>query len=397
MFTFRKFYEIDAPAEAVSSIASMMAKSGVLRQPGDDGPVPAINTEKKEEPTTAPATPAPATAATPAEKAKPEPPKPVEAAKPEPPQTATTATPPSWQEVLKTQQPDTILKELGYGENLVNFLKGKKDLDPKLVGFYNHWETNQGNVKDYLRALDTDFSKMAPEDVMKYQLQAQNPELDAKQLDRLYKLKVVDRYKLDPQLYSEEDVEDGRIELMADVKGIRTTLAEQQQNYLFPKPVPKEAGPDPRVQQQQQEFEAYKTHITDDPYTKDLFSSKKLSIGEGDNKFDFPVDPNALSEVLYDVDKWTQKLFTQEIKPDGTKVAIPDVKKQFLLAGIAVYGDEFLKQYGLHLKSLGGQAAIAPIENAKPPAPGTPAKSEVESTSPAAAAAKRGRLIQGGN
>lgn len=393
----RKFYNIDAPAEVAPSIASVMAKSGVLRQPGDDGPVPAINTEKKEEPTPAPATPAPATAAIPAEKAKPEPPKPTEVPKTEPTQTATPVQVPSWQEVLKTQQPDTILKELGYGEKLVEFLRENKDIDPKMLGFVDHWRKNEGKVDPYLKALSTDFSKMAPEDVMKYQLRELNPELDAKQLERLYKLKVVDRYKLDPVLYSEEEVEDGRIELMADVKGIRTTLAEQQQNFLFPKPVPKEAGPDPRAQQQQQEFEAYKTYITDDPYTRDLFSNKKLSIGEGDNKFDFPVDPNALSEVLYDADKWTQKLFIQEIKPDGTKVSIPDVKKQFLLAGIAVYGEDFLKQYGLHLKSLGGAAAIAPIENAKPPASGTPAKAEVESASPAAAAAKRGRLVQGGN
>lgn len=395
--TIRKFYDVDAPAEAAPNIASLMAKSGVLRQPGESGPVPTVNTEKKEEPAPAVAEPANATPTTPAEKAKPESPPPTEAAKTEPTHTAPSEKAPNWQEVLKTQQPNTILKELGYSDKLVDFLLGNKDLDEKIIGFANHWKTNDGNVKDYLRALDNDFAKMAPEDVMKYQLQVQNPELDSKQLDRLYKLKVVDRYKLDPQNYTEDEVEDGKIELAVDVKAIRSALTEQQQGYLFQKPVPPAAGPDPKVLQQQKEFETYKSNIDNDPYTKSLFSTKQLTIGEGENEFKTTVDPNALSEILYNPEKWSAKLFTTVVKSDGTKVSVPNSKKQFLLAAIAEYGEDFLKPYAQHFKSLGGKAAIEPIENAKPPANATPAKAEVESTNPAAAAAKRGRLVQGGS
>jgi hypothetical protein len=397
MFTaFRKFYEIDAPPEVAPSIASVMAKSGVLRQPGDDGAIPKINTEKKEEPTTAPATPAPATAAKPAEKATPEPPKPAEVAKTEPTQTAPPANAPNWQEVLKTQQPDTILKELGYGDKLVEFLKENKDLDPKILGFVNHWKSNEGNVKDYLRALDTDFSKMAPEDVMKYQLQVQNPEFDAKQLDRLFKSKVIDRYKLDPQLFSEEEVEDGRIELMADVKSIRTTLAEQQQNYLFPKPVPKEAGPDPKAQQQEA-LNEFKTQLNNDPVIKDIVANKRIMIGEGADAFSYAVDPSKLMDILLNDETWASKMLTMQEKPDGSKTWLPNGRKQALVSAILDDDEKFLREYATHYKALGGKAAIAPIENAKPPASETPSKSETEPASPAAAAAKRGRIVPGGN
>lgn len=396
MFTFRKFYNMDAPAEVAPSIASMMAKSGVLRQPGDDGVIPAINTEKKVEPAQAPATPATATVATPAEKAKPEPPKTVEIPKTEPTQTAPPVQVSSWQEVLKTQQPDTILKELGYGEKLVDFLRENKDIDPKMLGFVDHWRKNDGKVDPYLKALSTDFSKMAPEDVMKYQLQAQNPELDAKQLDRLYKLKVVDRYKLDPQNYSEEEVEDGRIELMADVKHIRTTLAADQQNYLFPKPVPKEAGPDPRVQQQEA-FDEFKTQLHNDPFIKDILANKRIMLGEGAEAFNYSVDPDKLMDILLNGDTWATKMLTMQEKPDGTKVWLPNGRKQALISAILDDDEKFLREYGQHYKALGGHAAIAPIENAKPPVIGSPAKAEVENASPAAAAAKRGRIVQGGN
>lgn len=394
MFTFRKFYEIDAPAEVVPSIAATMAKSGVLRQPGDDGPIPTINIEKKE-PTPAIATPAPATAAQPAEKAKPESLTPAKEQKQEPPQTATPATVTSWQEVLKSQQPDAILRELGYGEKLVEFLRENKDLDPKMLGFVNHWRTNEGNVKDYLRALDTDFGKMGAEDVMKYQLQTDNPELTPAQLDRLYKLKVTDRYKLDPALYTEEEVADGQIELAVDVKSIRAKLSEQQQSYLFPKPVPKEAGADPKVQQQEA-LNEFKTQLTNDSFIKDILANKRIMIGEGVDAFSYSVDPDKLMDILLNGETWATKMLTKQDKPDGTSSWLPNGRKQALVSAILDDDDKFLREYGLHYKALGGKAAIAPIENAKPPASGTAAKAEAESTNPAAAAAKRGRIVQGG-
>lgn len=71
--------------------------------------------------------------------------------------------------------------------------------------------------------------------------------------------------------------------------------------------------------------------------------------------------------------------------------------KQWLIAGVAKYGLDFFRQYAQRFKSLGGEAAIAPIENAKPANAGTPAKAETTPTNPAAAAAKHGRLVQGGS
>lgn len=398
---FNKFYNIDAPTEVMPagpSIAAMAAKSGVLRQGGENGPVPSIDiTEKKEDPTPATATPANATVATPAVEAKTESPLPKTEPKKEEPQIAAPEQVQTWQEVLRNQQPDTILKELGYGEKLVDFLKENKDLDPKVLGFVNHWKSNDGNVEPYLRALATDFSKMSPEDVMKHQLQIQNPELDPKQLDRLYKLKVIDRYKLDPQLYSEDEVEDGRIELAVDVKPVRSQLSEQQQSYLFPKPVPKAEVPDTRGQQQQQEFDAFKTAVTNDPYIKDILANKKITIGEGPEAFSHSVNPDSIMKIMLDSDTWATKMLTKQQNPDGSTQWVPNAKKQALIGAILDDEEGFFRNLATHYKSLGGQAAIAPIENAKPPVSGEPAKADKPDASPAAAAAKRGRLVGAGN
>lgn len=395
MFTTRFFYDaavVDAPAgpAAPVDIASIMVKSGRLTTPGNEGEIPKVNTTEKKEDTPPASAPAPATAnqTQPADKGKPEPPKPTEAPAAAKPQTEAAPTVPTWQEVLKQQQPNAVLRELGYGEDVANFLAENKEIDPKLVGFLKHWKQSNGDVGPYLKALSTDYGKMAPEDVMRHQLQMQNPELDAKQLDTLYKVKVTQRYKLDPVLYSEEEVEEGRIELMADVKSIRQALATEQQNYLFPKPPEaKSAGPSPEDIQRQQEGEAYRQHLQSDPYTLNLLSNNKLVIGEGDDSFEYPIDSAELSEVMYNPDKWAENLIK-----DGK----PDTVKNWLLAGVAKYGMDFFTKMAQHYKTLGGKSAIAPIENAKPPGAGAPAHAEVESKDPAAAMAKRGRITRGG-
>lgn len=391
---FRKFYNIDAPAEAVPSIASLMAKSGALRQPGEEGVIPSINTsEKKEEPTPAPATPAIATDAKPAEEAKPATPSPKQDPIQESPQAAAPeAKVPSWQEVLKQQQPAAILKELGLDERLVDL----KELDPKMIGFLSHWKS-KGDPKQYLEALTTDFTKMQPEDVMRHQLRVQNPELTEKQLDTLYKIKVVNRYKLDSQLFSEEEVEEGRVELLADIKSIRNTLVEEQNKFLFPAaPEPKPAEPDLKAQQRQQDIEAFQSAVKNSDYLNNVLSAKKIVLGEGEDQVSIPVNSESLMELILDANKFTGKMFNQEKLPDGNIKYVPNWQKQALVAAILDNDTEFLSHYAKHFKLLGSKSAIEPIENAKPPAIGTPAKAETTDGNPAAAMAKRGRLVSGG-
>lgn len=389
----RKFYDVDAPeAPAVSgpiNIAAIMAKQGVLSTPERPAEVPKINTtEKKEE--TAPASqaaPANANEPKPAAKADPSSPSPSKEPTTASPQTAAPATAQTWQEVLRSQQPDTIFKELGLDEEVVNLSKKIKD-NPKMAGFFKHWETTNGDYKPYLEALSTDFSKMPPEEVMKRQLQKKYPELDTKQLDTLYKIKVTHRYKLDDVLYSEEEVADGRVELMADVKPIRAALAAEQENYLLPKPPePQAAGPDLAAQKVQQDYEAYKSGILDSPQMKNIIATKQMVFGDGDEAYKHPVDPNRISQILLEPDAWAEAFFN----PDKT----PDVETQTLIGAILA-DKSLIKKMQAHFKSIGGKAFSDQLDNASKPAAGAAAHAEVETTDPAAAAAKRGRLVPGG-
>jgi hypothetical protein len=395
MFTYKKFFDIDLPD--APSIATIMAQKGALNSTERGLDVPKVNTSDLTKPTpTEPATPAPATAAKTGEPAKVENQPPAKAAEPAPVQTEQATKQPTWQEVLKQQQPNAILKELGYGEPLAEFLSGRKELDPKIINFLKHWETSDGNMEPYLRALSTDYAKMPPEEVMRHHLKEQYPELDAKQLDTLYKVKVLQRYKLDPTNFSEEEVEEGRIELLADAKPIRASLIEQQQGRLLPKPETKQPETDPRVAQQEQGMQEYRTSINEHPYIKNMVATKQLTVGKGEDQFNLPVDPNRLLGILNNPDDWATSLYNKVDRPDGKSDYVLNVEKNALVSAILADDVGTIDALAKHYKAIGAKAAVAPIENASEPGKGTPAKAEVESSNPATAMAKRGRITRGG-
>jgi hypothetical protein len=375
-----KYFEADVPeATAAPSVASLMATKGTRISEGSEVATPVIISEKKAEPETPTVTvdPVVTTTSTP----------PVETAKPETPTTPKEVTPeaptpqieekpkaaPQWQEVLKQQQPDAILKELGFDEKVVNFLE--------------YWKNN-GNVKDYFNALTTDFKAMKPEEVMRHQLREANPELDAKQLETLYKLKVTNRYKLDPDIYSEDEVEEGRIELMADARPIREALAANQEKFFLPQPPAKEPQVDVYAEQQRQIAESQqeiKKLINADPYYRDVLASGKLKIGEGDEAFNYPMkNPEEAVSILYDNQKLAAKLFDE----NGN----PNMKLQLAIAALIEDDEKFFKANAKHYKSVGGKSAIEPIENPKLPGH-QPSAAPIAYNSVAEAMAKAGRMI----
>lgn len=272
----------------------------------------------------------------------------------------------SLQEVLKQQQPDIVLKELGYGENQIGFLKEFKDLDPKMVAFLDTWKSG-GDLTNYLKELTTDYSKMPAEEVMRHQLRQEYPKASEKQLDILFKKEVIDAYGLDPDNNTEEEIEQGRELLNAKADRFRDSLVEKQSNFLLPKAPEKSTEVDNSVEQ----FEAYKQAVNNDPYTQALVTTQQLTIGEGDSKFNFALNPKEVQDVLFDSNKWAESLF--EVGQDGQMK--PKTQHQLLVATVAKYGTAFIDALAKHYISVGSKTAIDPIEN--------PSKVETVTTSAA--------------
>lgn len=403
MLFLRKFLELDAPN--TPSIASMMAMAGVKNDEGSlvmnpnsnstthqDSPngeshnadTPAAQSTTDETSTTAASsTKTPATTELPdsAQPAKDNiPPAPVER---------------PWQEVLKSQKPDTVLKELGLDEQVANFALTAKSLDPKILAFVNHWQ-GKGNIKEYLEALTVDYTAMSPEDLMRHQLRMDYPEFSPEDFEELYNDRVTDKYKLDPDIYDEKDIKRGRALITADVKKTREELIRKQQEFLLPPPPDTSAAEAEQAQAQselEQAEKAYFDSMRSDPYMKELFLNKKITIGDGAEAFTYEVqNVDEHWNLMSNAQEWGNLFIKQVVLPNGTLGNVPDVAKQSLVTAFGKDPKGFLKTYADHFQSLGSKAVTDIIDNASTPG-ATQSPAPVSDGSPASMMASKGRIV----
>lgn len=396
--TIKKFFDPGENAGGGNPIAALMAKAGIINETETPVAEPVqINPEVKE-PSAAPevqnvaTTPAPSTVET----ANPQTPSQEEqviAPKVDTPAPAAQQ-PVPLQEVLGQYKPEQVLKELGFDDNLVSFFKELKEVDPKMVAFLNTWKNN-GDLNGYLKQLTTDYSKMSAEDVMREQLKQEYPDASPRQIDILFNREVVKAYSLDSS--DPNELEEGKELLEAKAAKFRSSLVQNQQNYLLPKPPePKQVEPDNTAELVKQEVETQRSQVLNSDFLKGIISSKNFVIGEGEDAFSFPVDnPNELVDVLYDTDKYLDAIFEKSQK-DGKIVYSPKTEHQVLVGLVAKYGKSFLNEYAKHHKSLGGKIAVDPIENAKPPEGVVPAPVQVAPKTAAEAMARHGQNNSGG-
>jgi hypothetical protein len=389
MNLIRKNYDIDAETQASApSIAELMAKNGNINGVNQESPVN-IKEQKSTEATPS-SSAAKANDGAEAERKTESSSQEKQEATSDKSQKATEEnTQFNLQEVLRNQQPDFILKELGYDEKKIGFIQELKDLDPKMVEFLNVWKTN-GDVTGYLKEMSTDYSKLPAEEVMRYQLREEYPKASEKQLEVLFQREVINAYSLDPERFTDEEIEEGKELLEAKVSKYRDTLVEKQQNFLLPKA--QSVDNDAEQQDALLQMEAYKQSVNNDPYAKDVFGSKQIAIGEGDSKFNFSVEPNDITEMLYDSDKWYNTMFEKKTNQNGQEIIVPNVKHQLLIATVAKYGESFLNALAKHYTSIGAKQVIDPIDNPSQIGGSTPSKSASEPTSIAGMMAKRGMV-----
>lgn len=362
-------------------IAAMMAKEGLKT---DDSPVtytaqnntppsetpPAEPTKAQEPGQTETVTPPPAPEAPRA----PEPPK----AAPPVQQAPAPIAEPDWREIIKQQPEVEVLKHFG--------------LDEKMINFLSRWRSGE-DLKGYLEAATVDYSKMSNEEVLRRHLFKDFGELSAEDFEEVYRMKVIEQYKLDPEVFDEKEVRRGKLLLGVDAAKIRQEFVNQQQALLLSKPpAPDNSAAEAQalaeMEQQAQFVQAYKSTIETNPYTRELLSSSLLKIGDGDKAFNLEVSrPNDLIDLLYDPQKWSRSL----VNEDGT----PNVRKQLILAAIANDDVTFFNNYNKHYEMLGAKNIADKIANATEPAPGSFAQGSAEANNPIAQLARFGTITSG--
>ena len=385
--------------EEKPSIAALMAKQGIKSENGIKTERSDVNKENKEQNKKADEV-APVETTIETQKAELKEPKSpqqeedksVKTQKEETPKTNSTL-----QEVLKSQQPDSVLKELGFDDKtvkLVNKLKGFEKID-FFSNLIDEWQ-NKGNLKEYLRELTTDYEKMPPEEVMKHQLREEYPKASEQALNALFKKKIVQAYNLDSE--DDSEVAEGTILLEAEADKYRDSLLAKQKTKLFPD-VPEQEIVDPAIQekQAQQEFDSYKSTVLNNDFSKDVFENKRIVIGKGKGAFNYPIEPDVIQGIMFDDNKWLNTQFNTEQQSDGSfKITSPKIENQILTAAFAMNPEKFLKEYAKHYESLGSEKTVESIDNAKQKNQPYFSQTEGKPKDAAEAMAKNGRLGAGG-
>lgn len=298
----------------------------------------------------------------------------------------------NWEQSIKSQQPEAILKALGYDESAISFIQGLQGIDPKMVGFLNTWKEG-GNVQEYFQEASRDYSQMPAEEVMRHQLRNEYPKANEAQLDVLYKKEIVEKYNLGS--FDEDEVNEGKLLLEAKADKYRDGLIEAQKQKILP------SGSQYSDSQRQHQEEVERltqsviNSFQENPYTKEVLSKNSITIGDGAEKFTFPIDAKSVSDLVVNGDVNGELMF-DKIEKNGQEQYVPKAQHQMLVATVNKYGEKFITELAKHYKSLGSRAAIEPIENARPIESRNTSNATQEPTSIAGAMAKYGQLQSGG-
>lgn len=272
----------------------------------------------------------------------------------------TSPEPVDWKESLKSQDKYDVLKALGYDDFTVNMLK---------------YKDAEGDFSPYLKAKTVDYAKMDSNQIFLEQLKKENPGLSERALKFKLKDSLNDKYFLDRDMYPEEseEAEIGKELMDADAEKLRKSFVDEQQKFT---------APDPVKQPVQQDFskEIIKS-VDEHPVSQAILKENKLTFGDGEESFHFPIDSKALLQKA-------ENTFTGLNVRDLSKV---DMNKFYMSLAISADLDAFQKAFADHYKNVGRKALQTELQNAKPPS-GQPTTPEPELT-PAQKLARSGRLI----
>lgn len=223
----------------------------------------------------------------------------------------------------------------------------KDDFIKGVVDFYE----KTGDITPYLQAKLVDFNGMSDEDIMRRELRDQYPEVSDKAFEKLYKQQVVDKFKLDADLFEEDDTELGKELLKSEASKLRTKYQEWQSGFKAPEP-----AADNSAEEMKQHLEQFAKTVGENDITRSILNDKRIAIKTADGEFAFEVaDPNALVDMTID----NQKFFGQFVAGEGKL----DYEKWYKTTAYAQNQELFEKSLINYGKTLGREEITKEIKN----------------------------------
>ena len=218
------------------------------------------------------------------------------------PETTTETTP----EPAATLAPEVSNIETKTTEPVYNF---KDDFIKGVVEFYE----KTGDITPYLQAKTVDFNSMTDEEIMRRDLREQYAELSDKAFDKLFKQEIIDKYKLDADEWSEDEVELGRELLKVQANKARDKYLDWQKNFQAPPPAQAEDNTQELLAQ-------FAESVRNHEVTRQILDAKKINIQAGEDAFQFEVpNADALVDMTIDNDKFFGQFAAEPGKLDYNK------------------------------------------------------------------------------
>lgn len=172
--------------------------------------------------------------------------------------------------------------------------------DDFIKGAVEYYEKT-GDLTPYLQAKTIDFNQMSDEEIMRRNLREQYSELNDKAFDRLYKLEVTDKYKLDADEWGEDDSELGRELLKAEANKLRNGYLDWQKGFAAPEPQDQQPVDNGALEAIKQ----FEQQVRSSEATRSILDQKRISINTADGDFSFELsDPNAIVDMTFDNDRF---------------------------------------------------------------------------------------------
>lgn len=229
--------------------------------------------------------------------------------------------------------------------------KWKDDFIKQAVEYYE----KTGDLTPYLQAKTIDFDAMTDEEIMRRDLRESYPDVSEKAFEKLFKQQVIEKFKLDPDQWDEDDTELGKELLRSEASKLRSKYLDWQKGFRAPEPQPDNSAKEAEAQALK-ELQEFEQEVKTNALTKSLLESKRIAIKTGDGEFNYEVNnPNKLLDMTLD----NNQFFAQFANPDGQI----DYNKWYLTSAFSQDPEGFIKAIGNYFKGLGREEIAKEIKN----------------------------------
>lgn len=263
------------------------------------------------------------------------------------------------EEVLDNSSSDSgvvdeeLKQEVQQGSEKVEIPQGLQELsslveeDEYIKNALEYYKENK-TLKPYLEALSVDYNEVSDVDLLRIKYERENPDLDPKVVERLFKREVLDKYNLDEEEFDQEELEIGKAMLKRDAGKVRQQFIEDQKNFM-PSNVQQKPSEEEVAAQVAEQRKIISSNL------KQYLDSKTISI-DSDEPLNYQVKDTE-KMVNYAMDN---QAFFNEFIQDGGDV---NWDKWAKTVAFMQSPDEFINAMISHGKSLGKKSFEQELKN----------------------------------